>query len=420
MSNNRTQRLLSHVHHLLEVAILDSAGEVKWKVDFAFHSRMTLLVAELMKHSKLPDDEQLGRQIVKQTLVELKKRHNETPSWNDYEALQAEQTKNYLNKPWLNWGVLCPLHLIGPWIAHKRCLHVLGTRFLRLSWRQLQRKPGWTEFASRSRLPLYRLGDRFTLTSKFTALFGETHARTELEAMNEIERDFQVLLGLLNLSQRFAKWTRQFGIGSKPLAVCLSPPIYGVFRSDGSYEQTYISIYRHEYEKTTKLEQTAGSDFERWLHRLNALSDGIKALVVDLLLKYQRAMETTDWAVAYLTLWQILESASLSTLGNQLRMDEIARRVLTLSGYTPVVDDLVDLLCRWRNELVHLGNYSQTTLHRVNYLKLIAEITIVELIRRARTLRNRQTLQEFYVHARRPEGVLRTRRKVIDHLLRSH
>lgn len=144
----------------------------------------------------------------------------------------------------------------------------------------------------------------------------------------------------------------------------------------------------------------------------------LQQLVLDTVLKYGQAMDTTDWRVAFLTFWQILEAISLCP--PDARKTEMTSRVMTLNGWDDSLHrDLLSAFRESRSRLVHQGRFSEDGLGRVNLLKSTVESTLSSLLCRIQSFPSKQALRAFYGYASMGTTTLESRREVITTILRT-
>lgn len=408
--------LTHHLPELLRLVELDEKGRPSQIMTGPSHAPLALLAAELMHSRSLPDDEWLSQTFVTQTLGSIKRDGLERPTWSEYKSAQKSVVDTYFARPFLKWLVICPLHLSGTWIKSKRRINVFGRTLSRLSWRRARKISGWAAFAAdldTGRRPEAR---RVNIDN-FTPVLAEVSCRSYGEAVDQAAEAVEILLALLNLSVTWHRWVMQMGRAS-PLGSCLPAPVYGAFRADGTYKGCFVSNDEISYRKAIEVDREGGRQLEGLLRRLDRNEGKFRQLVVDVLLKYQMAVSTTDWRLAYLYLWQILEATARSPSRSPLGTDEVLRRLLILSGGASFIAEAAPFLREWRNDFVHRGEFSRAGLMRVNCIKLVAEAAIAGLVGLPKPMCSVEALKEYYLQYSVQPSTLETRRKAIDRVLR--
>jgi len=266
---------------------------------------------------------------------------------------------------------------------------------------------------TREELPIF-------LDIRFCPLTVSVDARTSGEAFKKASEAFDILRTLMNLTTTFGKVTYQYGGRYHPLGQYLPPPVFGVFRADGSYDLLYFTLERYDYrERSLSKDQIRLVD--QLAKRVKQPKDQQDTMlfVVDALRKYGQAMDTVDWQQAFLALWQILELVALQGAGN-INMKKVAKRIanlLELKQNEPG-RDLLDFAVQSRNDLVHRGRFSEDGLREVNYLKVVVDWVIDFLLSpRFRAFPTMKRLESFYAHATTPDTDLREHRLAIDSIL---
>jgi hypothetical protein len=147
------------------------------------------------------------------------------------------------------------------------------------------------------------------------------------------------------------------------------------------------------------------------------MDKGIQNLTVELLARYSQATDTADWRHAFLTLWQLLENFARPT-GETGRFT-LTNRVNTFLGPDQLREDVLKTFEMSRHQLVHRGKFSETGSLEVGYLLIIIERVLLKFLRNPRMFRTPSDLLEFFQHAPAATSTLKTRKKVIEHILRT-
>lgn len=336
-------------------------------------------------------------------------------------AMETE-LRRYYQMPTGTFHILFPINIRRTDLAGRRWFNVLGTRISCRTWSYLNKHYDLEPFLddaarmlgkSREEVPLF-------LNLHFCPLTVSIDARTSGEAFGNANEAFDILRTLINLTTTFGKVTYQYGGRDRPLGQYLLPPIFGIFKADGSYALLYFATERYDYRgRPISGDQIALVDQLAKRVKQPDGQEDVMTIVVDALRKYGQAMDTVDWQQAFLSLWQVLELVALQTAG-RINMQEVANRIANLLGLkqNELMRDLLDCAVESRNDLVHRGRFSQDGLREVNYLKVVVDRVIDFLLSpRLRAFPTTKRLENFYVHATVNDADLQERRRVIQVIL---
>ena len=424
MANEDNDRLLGYVHSLLSSARTVGQG-IEWVVGFE-HELTMHLAASYSKLDGVPDDVWVRHGLVMQALARIKQSGNEEPTLEQWSDALGCVVGEFRSRPCNEYLIITPLHLAGKWIQRKRLLVVRKTRFERWSWRRVRRLSGWTQFQKDAALDLKLLMPMGTKCDirNLVPLVARTYAHSAREAAERIDADCQLLRALINFVFLHNRWTRHFGGIPGQLvcsAVCLPAPVYGVFTASGDHEETLSRMSYPAYKDVKDLASDDGHTLLHWLHLVNKASLDMQGLLVQLLLNYGLAVDCTDWRIAFLLLWQVLEAAALQHPDDYLQANEVKRRILALRPYNVALEQMLDMLMKLRHELVHKCLLSQEGEDKLEYMRLFAEETIRVIFDLSRRLSTLSLFKEFYEQQKGHKGKLRRilldRRKAINYLL---
>jgi hypothetical protein len=85
-------------------------------------------------------------------------------------------------------------------------------------------------------------------------------------------------------------------------------------------------------------------------------------------------------------------------------MNDVVARLKVIWGHDVLIGDVLDSIKDARNELVHRGQFSQSGLTEVMFLKLLVEKVILFLLKSAKELPTRKHLEWFYTYASQGDG----------------
>jgi len=335
------------------------------------------------------------------------------------EALTAE-TDQHLNRPFKKFWILLPLNVYpGAKFDRFRSFSILSKRLLIRNWNYIEKHFDYTTFMTdvNRKLPIFKI----PLHSYFVPILVAVDAQDDQKAFDEANRSFDLFRSLLNLQFTFGMSSLQFGGYPRPLAKILPPPIYGVFDGTRKYLQFYYNIVNN-YEYTQN--DIADDKIIRCRKLASTLKstkseDDIMSLNVEVLEKYGEALDTSEWRLSFLILWQILESITLQS-NEEFSMKTVVNRINILFGQNQLNKDLLSALYQTRNLLVHKGYFpSEQGLREVNLLKSIVEPSMQSILAQAKYLPTKNSLNKFYEHATDNNADLNERARIIS-LIRQH
>ena len=409
------ERALEYVRELLKHFVSDADRQIHWQRDFSMDRQLEVL-SQRVNLGAMSKDDVLVREIVMAALVELAQAQFEEVTLSDFEQALGTVIRRYTEKPEVEWHVLCPLYLDGPRISQCQTIQVLGVQFTLYSWGDIGNLSGMPSFWQEAQVALEKDEDAtLALLLGFVPLMATRRDRIAGEAFRQVEDAYNLLRALINLVDGYGRRIMQFG-KSSPLAICLPPPVFGVFGTDYAFEALYLDDSTRRLRKAP-LSIERGVKVAETIERLSGISEAIRPRVVDAILKFGQAVETTDWRSSYLSLWQALESLAFASHGTST--DDIVRRIANLLRAQREDRELLTLLSQRRNELVHLGRFSQAGLRQVMFLKLFTERAISRFLTLAARLPTPKHWQEYYDQLAAPTKDLRIRGEVIQYIVES-
>jgi hypothetical protein len=333
--------------------------------------------------------------IVSDALRSLRQ-HTDAPDWSALsQAITAAHQAYFARRP-TSFRLLFPLNVTTGAPATRRTIRVLDDPFHRASWSRIQRTDGWSELVSRASAT-YDLSRGSPLLRHTTPLLLDVKAPSSADAFRRGLESFELLRATLNFPVTAFRVSWCVGRPS-PLARVRAAPFYGVFDADWSHQGSYIA----PADVTSGPMDVRGEHWSQTLRilrqlRASRITDGLRAILIRVLGLYQDALDSTEWRMAFLCLWQAVEAL---TLQSRMRVDmrEITKRLHALLGRKDVDADVVEYLRQVRNPLVHEGVFSDADggLQDVNVLKVVVERGIETMLGNARTLYSVERWGAFY------------------------
>ncbi|MGD8404423.1 MAG: HEPN domain-containing protein [Anaerolineales bacterium] len=256
------------------------------------------------------------------------------------------------------------------------------------------------------------------LEGDFIPILTLSGGRDAREAFETANKAFDLFRVCFNLPLQFGRRTQQFGGYPRVLAKILPAPVYGVFRSDKSFDLMLYSTSKHDYiNNSVGIEEIRSARRIARFIKIPKNEQDIISIIVDAFEKYQKALDLQEWSQAYLSLWQILESVTLQDEKIDMR-DVINRTNSLIVQNGKHIKDLLESLRVTRNQLVHRGRFTEDQgLEEVGHLKYIVERAINSLLGHKQNLRTKNDLRVFYENITRGDTDLENRRQIMRYVL---
>jgi hypothetical protein len=242
---------------------------------------------------------------------------------------------------------------------------------------------------------------RISLETDFTPILIKTSGREINSLFDTAERAFDFFRWLLNLLSQFDMYHKSWGGYPKPFAQVLPPPIYGLFHPNGQYEQYFYNLTKYpEYSRNTiAFEQIV--EAKKLANKLKIVGseDDTVGLLIEAIEKYGHALDSFEWKLTFLELWQILELITLQS-SEQFSMKDVTNRINCLLRQDQFSQDLLSALYKTRNDLVHKGHFPyRNGLEEIGLLKSITERAINTLFGKLKAFPTKGSLARYYEFA---------------------
>jgi hypothetical protein len=244
----------------------------------------------------------------------------------------------------------------------------------------------------------------YDLFNFFLPTLIEISARDPYEAYEKTLEAFDNFRSVMNLLSQSGKYTIQAG-QPRPIAKYLAGPIQIVFSEDGLEQLTYIENRPSLNIRKNVVEVTHIDNAISFSNDLALSSDKLstRQLLIDAIRRYGVALDTTQWHITFLSLWQVLELISISQPGDQ----RAKQRIKTLLARNEYLKDLLNILPRTRNNLVHRGVFpSDAGFLEVQMLKLVVDAAIIRLWELRDDLPTISSVKEYYSYVSLSDSVI--------------
>lgn len=402
--------LLRYIKLLLDKLEININGEVS--TTDKFYVDVYLKIISEYIELKCVTDLDVKRNLLYRAFFNRLKLYREQTLYLFRKAVAAE-ARWYLSQPIQKNWVLLPLHVPRNQLGNARPISVLGKKLLFRDWRFLRSRFEFDRFIDETQV---QIGDRnFNYFIRFSPILVHAEGRNIREIFDFADKPFNMLRLLINLNFQFGIWTITYGGYPQPIGNVLPPPTYGIFREDGSYARLFYNLTRYDNYQQNRLGNDVMLQVRKLANRLKRTGTNgeTQIIIIETLDKYGEALDTFEWRLAFLTLWQILEVIALQSDEN-INMNKVKNRIILLLKQDPLVRDLLEAIYRTRNSLVHRGSFpDEQGLREVNLLKYIVEISINALFSLSRMCPDKASLLRFYEYASSNETDLTDRERII-------
>lgn len=136
------------------------------------------------------------------------------------------------------------------------------------------------------------------------------------------------------------------------------PPLYGIFKPTGEYINFFycLSMYPEYEENMITEEYIEGiNKIIGLIHEPENDEDSMR-LFIDGLEIYGQAIDTSEWRLSFIYLWQFFELLTLKSK-EKLQEKEVVARVSSILHLSHEDEDLLQVMYCSRNSLVHESKY---------------------------------------------------------------
>ena len=322
--------------------------------------------------------------------------------------------RRHLNRPVQEFHVLLPLNAVFQPAPDNNQFSVMGLALELSNWKDVREK--------------YKVEDLIDQAKEFfgndlpselwdplgTPLVVRMWDRTSVGAFEKGERVYDLFRAVLNFRHDTDLVQLQ---KPEPLAIVPAPSAYGVFLPDGSLSE---SLFNLEHVRTQYNRLTTG-DPQRLSSILTKLGSDAREnstirIFIEAIISYGRALDTANWADAYLALWQALE---ILTYGTQTEYDmgKVAKRAGTILSGDDLAADFLNVCADRRNKLVHRNQFSSDGQSEAILLKSIVRRCLMVFYGLMDSYTTQSSLDEYFAHASMSGDALTERKRVIENIL---
>ncbi len=398
---DRDEKTVSRTLERLMKLITIENGKPNARSDFELDANIAIL-ASLIEFSDI-ESEKTKRHLLQRTLFHLRtlKRRNLT----GFRLTLDREAKKNLERQVPDWIFVFPINIDRRSLNKRRLFRIGDICFRIRKWSDLRKKlaiDAWesqAKFLHPSDVPVWQ--------DFFIPLEVEVAGFDYNESFRIVEKAFTLLRVAFNWYPSSFKKVSRFGGGrSTPLVPIPPPPTYGIYNSNGDWVGIYTEEFPAEKYKSVALDDDHIAS-TNWFMKYFGDRDeskpwATKNLIVNAFLAYGQSLDSTNWRTVFLGLWQVLEliTNDPSNRSKGVSMFEVCSRVRTLLKRDNLfLDDLLNMVYRQRNHLVHEGKFSDTGLDDVQYLKIIVENALKALISLEKNCPTWRSLVMYYKNA---------------------
>lgn len=381
--------------------------------DMVHMDAIVFILASLMDLPGITDNHD-KRAVIKQACFRLRTLKRQTlPT---FRRVLAATVRRYLRLPERPHRIIFLLNVDHRDLNNRRCFRSAGLRFAVRRWQTIEDASEVKKWL-REGVFHSRVEERI-LKSCFVPLEVTVPGRRFQDAHEAAQSAFELLRFTLNLNA----FHRDPGRLSKPMGTVAPPPISGWFNEDGSYGGTCVEGGEPRHYLRVRLSQKRMNDADRLLRQFSASRrpNATVGVIEDAIRKYGRALDTTDWQDAFLSLWQALELLTYKPEADvRYSIRDVCERAGILLQKHALLTDILEACYATRNALVHQGTFPRDGLSEVAMLKAVVENCIDAVYGLRRTCSTWDSLVIYYLNASAQPRDLSERKRVINALLRS-
>lgn len=360
---------------LMDIMTFDESGNAQTS-EFIKLSKLLRILIHYLKFPEIISHEwDLMYNLTYKVAFQIKK--SEIQDISQFQELLSKEVELYLIQPINEYFVLLPLHAIEDSFADKSKISLMNNNLIFRHWDTLKEEMDIDSFIKK--------GDSFLkgfvgkkldrINELFTPIIIRTDGRNEEEAFSKAERVFDLLRIILNLLYVQYRFNKQFGGYPKEYSKCLPPPLYGIFKPNGEFISIFycLSIYPEYKENKITEEYIEGiNKIIGLIHEPENDEDSMR-LFIDGLEIYGQAIDTSEWRLSFIYLWQFFELLTLKSK-DKLSEKDVVSRVSNILNLSQEDEDLLQVMYCSRNSLVHESKYPNGNTHSMDEFSFLKSL----------------------------------------------
>ncbi len=413
------------IEWMVENSTTDDDGKIKTTVTLPFFFANELLNNYLPTDLSIP--ERTRRKAVFLALQRWMKHKKYSEDPDPVVALQhAYNTEiRILKRNCTTYTILMFLNVGSTSIDGFKSFSIIGDSLRFRKWNELTDldiEETWKEVAlkDRSNPILWDIGeDRpHPNISRFSPITLEVNTFGP-EAAIEIASDrVDILRSIFNIPGTLGGFS-YFRSLPKALSQILPSPIYAIYDENGQKVSIYYTIEKYDY-KDEKIPTQRKESINYLLSLFTTKPQPSSSLyyLLNVIRQYQKALDISLPQTAYLAMWQVLENGI--SLGDTINLNrEIEARVSVLVELEPLFKDILHLLTKQRNDLVHSGIFPERGDDIFFILKIITDAVIRSLIHLTHHYPEIAELRDYIRFACLGDQDISRKKRVIEKIIES-
>jgi len=393
------------------------------KTPIRFDKRLKLVEYEFILADLIEIDDSKSNNVLKRGIIDSAIRNfaqYKRKSINRFVRCLEIEYKKYKKKTKKKYYIIFPINIRQD-TFNKRWINLLGTKIKVHSYRYISRNFDF-EGPLGEELQLDSFLDKiFRLNrTRFSYLVVEKYAINSYAAVqpafDEIERFRSILNFSYWLSKRIGILTRP-----KPLSIIQPSPIFFTFDEHKRYKN-WSKIIGNFDQRLIDLESGMYKGLiprsDKLIQKINSLKDkALREKVLMSISNHNNALdEYSRKYLSFLYLWQIFEIISLST--PDMKQETICRRISSLFKDKKRIADLLEVMRRKRNQLIHEGNTLDIEEDDFNIMLEISQGAIWYLLHNANRFGSIEALEFFYKNRNTNLNQVKAKKRILNHIMK--
>ncbi len=387
-------------------------------LEIPYVASIELLVNQTLQDSDLP--ERTNRRIVN-LAIRRWRRYKKYQSNDDVyaaflQALEIERRK--IENNIRMFRVVMFINLDETTLVGMKNIRILGDQLKILPWKNLvnlknesewkklwfldPKNPIFLKTETNNPLPRY---------SSFTPIEIVVKTYDTGAALSEASDRFDLFRAIINLSSLIGNFVY---MRSQPthLSKILPTPIYLIYENE-KLLQVFRTAEKYRYKKA-KLKNAQKKNIDYFLPFFIPPTDPSSSLqhIIGILRLYQDSLDSDIVRIAYLSMWQVVES-SVTFKNENIKQDKVVSRIITLTDPEPLYKKILVQLMHVRNRLVHSGDFLDLSDRLFFLLKLFGDTCIYALFKLSQEYKTSAELQEYFRLFSAPDTELKRKASVI-------
>lgn len=373
-----------------------------------------IVLNSLIKIDEFENDDHIKKQIISNTIVDLKDNNKEITKINILKQLNKE-LERVINKPDQKYFIILHLQMKENFLNRNQ-ITIDNQTFYIINHTQLKRR--------------FNEPDNYTtINPKIKEVFENTdgnfswflvtsiNSKDQLSAYNHITGKFYLLISILNFSIKAG--TLPFSFYNPIHLGKVFPPSYTMIFNDKKELLNYFGLFEEYPILKRPINNKNLKHFYFIINKYNrSKKNTIRTLFENSIKLYGDSLFSYDMNIAYLYLWQTFEIISLKEKDN-ISEKQVCERVKKIAYIYQIRKEVIDALYKKRNQIVHKSINSKVSNEELRTLRLLSEELILFILHRINLFENKEFLKYWYENKLLSKESLKMKKKVVNLLIRS-